>query len=739
MNRAAEAQPRTRDPRHQVHIPDGYLSPIISIGLGAATVPGWAAATRRVQKVLSDRTIPLLAVFSAMSFTVMMFNIPVPGGTTAHGVGGTLIAIVLGPWAAAIAVSVALIIQALFFGDGGVLAIFANCLNMAFILPFVGYGVYRLLAGRSSMLSERRVWAAGIGAYVGITASALAVGVQLGIEPILFTQNGHALYSPYGLDAAIPAMLIAHLFGASIVEALITALGLAWIQSRHPEYLTQGLTANASAGSTMRLDAAEATLAAEPVATDDAARPEELAPPRPLWQTAAVLIALSVAIVAAAGLVTGGGDPGHAFGADWAAVDWAGVASMLVVVGLMAAVLIPLAWLLLPKRVRGIGTGFTAAAILAPLGLIAPGLAYGEGSTQDVQRAFGYVPSGLQTLSSFFSAPLSGYELRLPFLESARPALWQQALGYELAGMLGILLLGGTAYGLGRLLARGNHDADDREDGAGWLEHTVSGITASVERSIFTEEHARSAGWLQRVDPRAKLGMFLAAVLAASLSGSVVVLAVLYAVLLLAARASRIPFDFFVRRVWLGIPFFAGLIVVPAVFLVPGPHLFDLALGPLSIGPTVPGVSGAVLFVSRVGVSVSLAVLLVMTTPWADLLKSLQAIHVPQLFILVLAMAYRYIFLFLHLANGMFEARKSRIVARTSGGEQRRWITASMGGLLNRSVRMSNDVYAAMVARGFRGSIRTFAEYRMTRDDWAALAGTIAISAAAVVAQRGLP
>ena len=109
-----------------MHIPDGYLSPIISVGMGVVTVPTWAIATRRVQKVLTSKTIPLLAIFAAMAFTIMMFNVPVPGGTTAHGVGGTLIAIVLGPWAAVIAVSVALIIQALFFGDGGVLAIFVN-------------------------------------------------------------------------------------------------------------------------------------------------------------------------------------------------------------------------------------------------------------------------------------------------------------------------------------------------------------------------------------------------------------------------------------------------------------------------------------------------------------------------------------------------------------------------------------------------------------------------------------
>ena len=421
-----------------MHIPDGYLSPIISVGMGVATVPGWAIATQRVQRVLTNRTVPLLAVFAALSFTIMMFNVPVPGGTTAHGVGGTLVAIVLGPWAAVIAVSVALIIQALFFGDGGVLAIFANCLNMGFILPFVGYLVYRLLAGRSSVLSTRRVWAAGIGAYVGISVAALAVGIELGIQPILFSENGHALYSPYGLSEAIPAMLASHLFGASIVEALITAFGVAYLQQRHPEYLTslKGV-----------------------VAGDDTA--EETDERRPLWQTGGVALAVSLILLAGAGLVTGGGDIGHAFGADWRTVDWPSVAMMLVVVGLIALVLIPAAWLLLPRRQRGVGTAFTAAAILAPLGLIAPGFAYGEGSTEDVRAAFGYVPTGLHDLSTVFSAPLSGYNLPLPFFSDANAALWQQAIGYELAGISGILLLGVAIFGLAALLRRGGrHDID---------------------------------------------------------------------------------------------------------------------------------------------------------------------------------------------------------------------------------------------------------------------------------------
>lgn len=278
----------------------------------------------------------------------------------------------------------------------------------------------------------------------------------------------------------------------------------------------------------------------------------------------------------------------------------------------------------------------------------------------------------------------------------------------------------------------------ERDDHAGWLEHTLAGITSSIERSVFTEEHARSCGWLQAVDPRAKLGMFLALILAASLSSSIVVEMALYLVVLAAAAASRVPFDFFVKRVWLGIPLFAGIVVIPAIFFVPGPRLFDLPLGPLHLAPSIPGLIGAVLFIARVGVSVSLAVLLVLTTPWADLLKSLQAIRVPQLFVLILAMAYRYIFLFLHLANGMFEARKSRIVARTSGGEQRRFISGTIGNLLNRSVKMSNDVYAAMAARGFTGSIRSFQAYRMRSADWLSLAGTGTVAVVAVLASRSL-
>ncbi|MGO9181222.1 MAG: cobalt transporter CbiM [Candidatus Limnocylindrales bacterium] len=421
-----------------MHIPDGYLSPIVSVGLGVITVPTWAMATRRIKQVLNNRTVPLLAIFAAMSFTIMMFNVPVPGGTTAHGVGGTLIAIVLGPWAAVIAVSVALVIQALFFGDGGVLAIFTNCLNMAIILPFVGYFTYRLISGRAPILSTRRVWAAAIGSYVGITVAAFCVGVELGIEPIFFTQNGHPLYSPYTLQQAIPAMVAAHAFGASIVEALITGLGVAYFQQRHPEYLTS-----------LRSVFAPDAVAAGEVSS------------RPLWQVILGAGIAAIVAMAALGLIIGGGNPSHFYGADWSTVSWPDVATMLLITAILGIVLVPLAHFVLPQRLKGVGAGFTLIAVIAPLGLIAPGFAYAEGSPGGIKAAFGYVPHGLQQLSGIFSAPFVGYNVPLPFFNSASAPLWHAGIGYEIAGIVGILVIGVVVLGLSRLLGAGASPGPD--------------------------------------------------------------------------------------------------------------------------------------------------------------------------------------------------------------------------------------------------------------------------------------
>jgi cobalt/nickel transport system permease protein len=423
-----------------MHIPDGYLSPVFSLSAGVATIPAWALAAQRVRTVLNHRTIPLLAIFSAFIFTIMMFNIPVPGGTTAHAVGGTLLAIVLGPWAAILGVSTALIIQALFFGDGGVLAIFANCFNMGVLLPFTGYYTYRLIAGNAPVLSTRRIWAAGIGAYAGITVAGLAVGIELGVQPLLFSQNGQALYSPYPLEQAIPAMLLTHLFGAALVEGLVTALGIAYMQKNHSEFFIS-LRSTIAGPLTVKEQDASSNMQ-----------------DRLLWLPIMISVIIVFAALFVIGLIDGKGDIAHLFGTDWSQVDWSAVASMLLFVAVFAAILIPLAWFLLPRSLKKIGTGFVTAAVIAPLGLIAPGFAYGEGAPEDVQAAFGYVPKGLEQFSSFFSAPLADYNIPLPFFSDASAPLWHAAIGYEISGILGILILGLLMLGIGYVI----HSLGDR-------------------------------------------------------------------------------------------------------------------------------------------------------------------------------------------------------------------------------------------------------------------------------------
>src|SRR5512147_278854 len=143
-----------------MHIPDGYLSPSTCATLYAGAVPFWYVALRSVKRQLYTRFVPLLSVFSAFSFVIMMFNLPLPGGTTGHATGVGLAAVVLGPWAGMLAISIALSIQAVFFGDGGITALGANCFNMAIVGSLVAYGVYRLVAGRSAIDSSRRVIAA---------------------------------------------------------------------------------------------------------------------------------------------------------------------------------------------------------------------------------------------------------------------------------------------------------------------------------------------------------------------------------------------------------------------------------------------------------------------------------------------------------------------------------------------------------------------------------------------------
>jgi cobalt/nickel transport system permease protein len=342
-----------------VHIPDGYISPETAVVMYGAAMPFWYTASRKLKRLLSGETVPLLALFSAFSFTIMMFNIPVPGGTTAHAVGGTLAAIVMGPWAAIVAVSVALIIQALFFGDGGITAIGANCFNMAIVLPLVGYGVYWLISRNSDLLSRRRLVAAAIGSYIGINAAGLLVGTELGIQPIFWSHAGRALYAPYPLSVSIPAVMIPHLTLAGIAEVVATVFGVAYVQRVQPALLSHRAVSSTTPSSTRRSR-----------------------------------------------------------------------------VGLTVA-------------------AFVVMIVAVPLGLLASGSAWGEWGSDEIGSRVGYVPSGLNHMSSIWSAPFADYSL--PWVSSSA-SFAQLALAYILSAVVGVGMIFVVAFSL-KILAKRRAEA----------------------------------------------------------------------------------------------------------------------------------------------------------------------------------------------------------------------------------------------------------------------------------------
>ncbi len=225
-----------------MHIPDGYLSPQTYVPLYGVSFAFWAIALKKLKSKLSVKYIPYLAMAAAFSFLIQMFNIPIPGGTTGHAVGAGIAALLLGPWAAVIAVSVALIIQAIVFGDGGITAIGANCFNMAVVMPFTSYWFFKLIKGKSS--SVKRLYAAGFFAgYIGLSLSAIVTAVEFGIQPMIAADiDGRPLYAPYPLSVAVPVMALEHLLLFGIIEGVITAMLLKYFLKHEPEliYALQG-------------------------------------------------------------------------------------------------------------------------------------------------------------------------------------------------------------------------------------------------------------------------------------------------------------------------------------------------------------------------------------------------------------------------------------------------------------------------------------------------------------------
>jgi len=612
-----------------MHIPDGYLGPQTYAVLDVVMIPIWVIAARKVKRTLKAKQIPLMALGAAFSFVIMMFNVPVIGGSTGHAVGATLIAIILGPWAAVIAISIALVIQAGLFGDGGITAIGANCFNMAVVVPFVGYYLFRLVAGDSPS-SSRRVVASGVAAYVALVAAAIVAGVEFGIQPYLaHTASGQALYAPYKLGVAVPAMALEYLLFFGWVEAIVTMGVVAALARSEP-----------------------ALLEMKPAA-------------RPL---------------------------------RWL---WAGIGVLI---------------------------------LLTPIGALAPGTAWGEWGSKELKAASGYAPANLERLGGLWRSAMPGY---------ATPGISNALLGYLIAAVVGTALTVGVAFAVGALLARRGEaqppeaPSATRHGGGGGrslARKTADSIAHAITEVLQNEELAARPGLLQRLDPRIKLLTLVLFAVTASLVHSVWVLVALIGVTSVLAAASRVGVGSFERKVWASAGLLAFLLAAPSAMQIFTPGPVVVPLGPFSL--TEPGLMGAATLTTRVVAAAGFALLVVWTMRWSDLLKALSAMRLPDVVVATLAMTQKQILTLLRTVEQIHLARESRTLTRGSARANRAWVTERMAFVVRKSMKTADDVYDAMLSRGFTGAMPSLVKLRLRPRDWAWSVASIVLCAAMLYVDR---
>ncbi len=278
----------------------------------------------------------------------------------------------------------------------------------------------------------------------------------------------------------------------------------------------------------------------------------------------------------------------------------------------------------------------------------------------------------------------------------------------------------------------------------GFVGKTIDGIFGFLEEAFVSESNSRRRGLLQSLDPRAKLISILAVIFATSLIGNLRVLIFIYVLTLIFAYLSKIEVGFFIKRVWLFIPVFAGIIALPMIFniFLPGDPIFQVAylgpgahLGPLTLPESIfitrQGLNAAVIFTMRVATCVSAVVLLFITTPQQVLFKSLRTVGVPKLYVLTLEMAYRYIFLLMDLVRELYVAKKARTIRARGMFDEQKWVGGRMGYTLIRSLDMSEKVHMAMMSRGFSGEVHIMQEFKMQNRDY--IAGIAAITLSVVL------
>jgi len=274
-----------------------------------------------------------------------------------------------------------------------------------------------------------------------------------------------------------------------------------------------------------------------------------------------------------------------------------------------------------------------------------------------------------------------------------------------------------------------------------YVTKTLNRAANVMHQAIFAEDTAAQPGLLQRLDPRVKVVTLFGLLVAVSLVRNVSMLLVAYFATLLLARASRLSVVFFVKRVWLFVPIFTGIVVLPATLNLITNGDIVVPLGTWfghEVGLTSQGLTSAALIVTRVATSISLVVLLTLTTSWTRLLAALRSLFVPRMFILVLGMAYRYLFHLLSSVVDMYTARRSRTVSgEGSVGSGRRFVAASAGALFGRTHALAEEVHMAMVSRGYTGDARALSAFRVQLLDIAWIVGVAAAAVLLIGIDRG--
>jgi len=210
-----------------LHIPDGFLTLVISLIFWGITIIMVSIAISKTNKSLGEKQVPLMGIMAAFIFAAQMLNFPVAGGTSGHFLGGALAAMVLGPWPGILVLTAVTAVQALLFQDGGLLVMGTNIFNMGILTTVIGFGLYRSVMNRRK---GTRMTVAGVAAWLAVVASALITALQLWLS------------GTSRLEIVVPAMLGVHVL-IGIGEAVITVAALSFITQTRPDLLNEKATA----------------------------------------------------------------------------------------------------------------------------------------------------------------------------------------------------------------------------------------------------------------------------------------------------------------------------------------------------------------------------------------------------------------------------------------------------------------------------------------------------------------